>query len=162
MWPWLGGFAEDTGCLPALLHRTFSSCFLEVNVIIPFTFKIYPLKSTFCWLCVCVCCFSLIRFFDDPMNCSPPCFSVHGILQARILEWVVMPSSRGSSWPKQILYLLSQLGSYFRLFACTLLFLFIWLWTSFLFSCWPSFCLKNLNLHLFLHPFYCLLELGWD
>ena len=31
-----------------------------------------------------------------PMDCSPP-GSVHGILQARILEWVAMPSSRGSS-----------------------------------------------------------------
>ena len=35
----------------------------------------------------------------DPMDCSPPGSSVHGILQARILEWVVMPSFRGSSWP---------------------------------------------------------------
>ena len=33
----------------------------------------------------------------DPMDCSPPDSSVHGILQARILEWVAMPSSRGSS-----------------------------------------------------------------
>ena len=33
----------------------------------------------------------------DPVDCSPPGSSVHGILQARILEWVVMPSSRGSS-----------------------------------------------------------------
>ena len=31
----------------------------------------------------------------DPMDCSPPGFSVHGILQARILEWVAMPFSRG-------------------------------------------------------------------
>ena len=31
------------------------------------------------------------------MNCSPPGSSVHGILQARILEWVAMPSFRGSS-----------------------------------------------------------------
>ena len=31
------------------------------------------------------------------MNCSPPGSSVHGILQARILDWVAMPSSRGSS-----------------------------------------------------------------
>ena len=30
----------------------------------------------------------------DPMDCSPPGSSVHGILQARILEWVAMPSSR--------------------------------------------------------------------
>ena len=30
------------------------------------------------------------------MDCSPPGSSVHGILQARILEWVTMPSSRAS------------------------------------------------------------------
>ena len=33
----------------------------------------------------------------DPMDSSPPGSSVHGISQARILEWVAMPSSRGSS-----------------------------------------------------------------
>ena len=35
--------------------------------------------------------------FWDPMDCSPPGSSVHWILQARILEWVAMPFSRGSS-----------------------------------------------------------------
>ena len=35
----------------------------------------------------------------DPMNCSPPGSSVHGILQATILEWVAIPFSRGSSQP---------------------------------------------------------------
>ena len=34
------------------------------------------------------------------MDCSPPGSSVHGILQARILEWVAIPFSRGSSWPR--------------------------------------------------------------
>ena len=34
------------------------------------------------------------------MYCSPPGFSVHGILQARILEWVAIPFSRGSSGPR--------------------------------------------------------------
>ena len=34
------------------------------------------------------------------MDCSPPGSSVHGILQARILEWVDMPSSRGPSQPR--------------------------------------------------------------
>ena len=33
------------------------------------------------------------------MNCSPPGSSVHWSLQARILEWVAIPSSKGSSWP---------------------------------------------------------------
>ena len=36
----------------------------------------------------------------DPMDFSPPAFSVHGILQARILAWVVIPLSWGSSWPR--------------------------------------------------------------
>ena len=36
----------------------------------------------------------------DPMDCSPPGFSVHGILQARVMERVAMPSSRGSSRPR--------------------------------------------------------------
>ena len=35
----------------------------------------------------------------NPMDCSPPGFFVHGILQARILEWVAIASSRGSSNP---------------------------------------------------------------
>ena len=37
---------------------------------------------------------------SDPMDCSPPDFSVHGILQARILEWIAIPFSRGSSHPR--------------------------------------------------------------
>ena len=36
----------------------------------------------------------------DPMDCSPPGSSVHGILQARTLQWVAMPSSQGSSRPR--------------------------------------------------------------
>ena len=36
----------------------------------------------------------------DPLGCSPPGSSVHGIFQARILEWVAISSSRRSSWPK--------------------------------------------------------------
>ena len=42
--------------------------------------------------------FSRVRLWD-PMDCSPPGSSVHGLLQAKILECVAMPSSRGSSQP---------------------------------------------------------------
>ena len=38
--------------------------------------------------------------FCDPVDCDLPGSSVHGILHARILEWVVSPSSRGSSQPR--------------------------------------------------------------
>ena len=53
-------------------------------------------------LCVCVCVLvtQLCPTLCDPTNCSPPVFSVHGILQARIFEWIAIPFSRGSSRPR--------------------------------------------------------------
>ena len=36
----------------------------------------------------------------DPIDCSPPGSSVHGLLQVRMLEWVAIPFSRGSSQPR--------------------------------------------------------------
>ena len=51
-------------------------------------------------VCVCVLAAQLCPALCDPMDCSLPASSVHGILQARILEWVAMPSSRGSSPPR--------------------------------------------------------------
>ena len=50
----------------------------------------------------CMCAKSLQSCLTlcDPMDCSPPGSSVHGIHQAGILEWVAMPSSRGSSPPR--------------------------------------------------------------
>ena len=48
--------------------------------------------------CVCVLVTQLCPTLCNPIDCSPPGSSVHGILQARILEWVTIPFSRGSSW----------------------------------------------------------------
>ena len=66
-----------------------------------------------CWA-VCLVAQSCLTLCD-PMGCSPPGSSVHGILQARRLECSAMPSSRGSSQPRdqtqvcrQILYQLSH------------------------------------------------------
>ena len=54
--------------------------------------------------CVHACLYAqLLQSFStlcDPMDHSPPGSSVHRIFQARILEWVVMSSSRGSSQPR--------------------------------------------------------------
>ena len=52
--------------------------------------SVCPLYFSVAQLCLTLC---------DPMDCSPPGSSVHGILQSRILEWVAMPFSRGSSSP---------------------------------------------------------------
>ena len=41
-----------------------------------------------------------VRLFCDPIDCSPPGSSVRGISQARILEWVAISFSRGSSRPR--------------------------------------------------------------
>ena len=54
-----------------------------------------------CFLCVCMLShFSCVQLFVDPVDDSLPGSSVHGILQARILEWVAMPYSKGSSQPR--------------------------------------------------------------
>ena len=66
--------------------------------------------------CVCIqWCLTLC----DPMDCSPPDSFVHGILQARILEWVAMPFTRGSPQSKgsnlHVLCLLNCQAGYFTL-----------------------------------------------
>ena len=53
----------------------------------------------------------------DPMDCSLPGFSVHGILQARILEWVTVSFSRGSSRPRDRTQVSRIGGGRFNLWA---------------------------------------------
>ena len=43
---------------------------------------------------------SHVWLFCNPVDCGPPGSSVHGISQARILEWVAISFTRGSSWPR--------------------------------------------------------------
>ena len=50
--------------------------------------------------CVCVLIAQSCPALCDPMDCSLSDSSVHGILQARILEWVAISFSRVSSWPR--------------------------------------------------------------
>ena len=58
------------------------------------------------WLALC-----------DPMDCSPPGSCLHGILQARILEWVAIPFSRGSSWPRDRTQVSCIAGGFFTVWA---------------------------------------------
>ena len=51
------------------------------------------------------------------LNCSLRGSSVHGILQARILKWAAMPSSRGSSWPRDWTRVSCMAGSFFTVWA---------------------------------------------
>ena len=79
------------------------------------TIKIKLKMANFTEICVCVLSHFSRVWLCDPMDCSPPGYSVHGILQARILEWVAMPSSRGSSQLRDRTHILSvscmQVGS---------------------------------------------------
>ena len=53
----------------------------------------------------------------DTMDCSPPGISVHGILQARILEWVAIPFSRGASRSRDQTWVSHIAGSFFTICA---------------------------------------------
>ena len=67
------------------------------------------------WGVVCVCVHvQLCPTLWDPMDCSLPGSSVHGVFQVRILEWVAISSSRGSSRPRDqtyVSYISWQAGS---------------------------------------------------
>ena len=53
----------------------------------------------------------------NPTDCSPPDFSVHGILQARILEWIAIPFSRGTSQPSDWTLVSCMVGRFFTVWA---------------------------------------------
>ena len=56
-----------------------------------------------------------VWLFCDPMHCSPPGSSVHGILQARMLEWVTIPFSRRSYWPRDQIWVSCIAGRFFAI-----------------------------------------------
>ena len=81
--------------MPLLEQVSYSGNYLHVG-------PISHIRSVSCWGTGHVCMlnrFSRVWFYDC-MDCSLQGSSVHRILQARILEWVAVPSSRGSSWPR--------------------------------------------------------------
>ena len=72
-----------------------------------------------CMYCMYVCCVCSSRpTLCDPMDCnSPPGSSVHGLFQARILEWVAYPFSRGSSQPRNQIQVSCIAGRFFTVWA---------------------------------------------
>ena len=67
-------------------------------------------------LCVCKS-LSCVWLFVTPMDCSPPGSSIHGIFQARILEWVAISFSRRSSWPRDGTRVSCIAGRFFTVWA---------------------------------------------
>ena len=76
----------------------------------------------------------------DPVDCSLPGSSVHGILQARVLEWVAISFSRESSWPRDLIWVSCTAGRFLTNWAtreatnkrghCTEKFSGVWLFAT--------------------------------
>ena len=81
------------------------------------TYHFFCLENTFPKPCVLCLAAQSCPTVCNPMDYSPPGSSVHGILQARIPEWVAMPSSRGSSQPRDWIQVSSIGGRFFILWA---------------------------------------------
>ena len=64
-----------------------------------------------------MCCLVTQSALCNPTDCGPPGSSVHGLLQTRILEWVAMPSSRGSSPPRDWTQVSHTTGGFFTIWA---------------------------------------------
>ena len=76
--------------------------------------------SVFCaknMVCVCAKSLQSCPTLCDLMYCKLPGSSVHGIFQARILEWVAMPFSRGSSYSRDRTWVSWTVGRFFIIWA---------------------------------------------
>ena len=125
-WWWTGrpGVLPSMGCKESdttettELNRTFSKW------PIPKWFfsggQIYDSRLFFFPLFFCENAYKLLQscvIFCDPMNYSPPDSSAHGILQARILDWLAISYSRRSSQPRDQTWVSSIADGFFTIWA---------------------------------------------
>ena len=95
-------FTNALGKVLPSQRLSFFLCKMEIWTPIPQGYC-EDLKITACeivfFLCLCMRAQSCLTLCN-PMGCSPPACSVHGIIPAWRTEWVPISSSRGSSWPR--------------------------------------------------------------
>ena len=118
------GFLRMLNCAGAVLSTAavatiyweLASLWPSAELFILWTFLIFAasmwgkseMKVLVTQLCPTLC---------DPMDCSPPRSSVHGILQVRILEWIVISSSRESSKPRNRTQVSCITGRFFTIWT---------------------------------------------
>ena len=128
----------ELGCHRSVLLRRLGriSPLLPLGSWLPASLQLWPRHSSLCLLCLIAASssvFSHLLYFSykwniesvtqlcltlcNFMDCGPPGSSVHGILQARILEWVAILSSRGSSQPRNRTPVSCIAGRFFTLWA---------------------------------------------
>ena len=96
-------YTSSSCCSPFQYWQTFYNICTDKDEVVLYCKFIFPwwpvmLKDS---LYVCMLAWSLSHvWLYDPMDCSPPSSSVQAILQARMLDWVAILFSRGSSWPR--------------------------------------------------------------
>ena len=97
----------------AEIDGSWPTCLLVGNILKHRCNYIKPYLHLFIYTYVSQSCPTLC----DPMDCCPPGSSVHGILQVRVLEWVVISFSRGSSQPRDQTWVSCIAGRCFTLWA---------------------------------------------
>ena len=119
-WPWLTSLtpSPDSPIIPILQPKRFSfPC--GFTSILSYQFCTLPLNQILISDCVCVCVLvaqSSLTLWD-PINYSLPGSSVHGIFQAKVLEWVAIPFSRASSQPRNQTGVFCISGRFFTVWA---------------------------------------------
>ena len=92
LWTTVNEDKKEVGQIWPLYNRSINVrqvCMIWPNLVYLLSLSYEHAKSL--QLCLTLC---------NPMDCSLPGYSVHGILQARILEWVAIPFTRGFSQPR--------------------------------------------------------------
>ena len=91
--------------------------------------------------------------------CNPMDYTVHGILQARILEWIAIPFSRGSSWPRNQTGISWIAGGFFTSWATREASIEIITWfLSFNLLIW---CITLIDLHIWENPCISGINPSW-
>ena len=87
---------------------TITYTWVHTHFLMPFVRVLWMKWSEVAQSCPTLC---------DPTDCSLPGSSVHGIFQARVLEWVAISFSRGSSWPRDRTWVSCIVGRCFTIWA---------------------------------------------